>query len=493
MSRYLVILEVSQKQAYIFGSNELEDNIVNSAIIAKCLSPDYIKTCLQDKFDIDRNLVYSGGGHTVLEYSEMEYAREAVRLISLKIYKDYNGLEIFAKIMEYDSSKSPKDNLIQLSKELETKKSLRLSSFHHGTFGVEKIDSDARKPKKGLFLDRYGQVELGDRSKVKDEEYIDASKYYTPDGYSPAYRFGDMGGKKGVSNFIAVVHIDGNGMGKRVQELYDVLADKSWDDIKPKLKDFSDEIDRDFKESYISMVNDIKDSLENGRLKGKLDIKKEKSTNGIFPVRRIITAGDDICFVTEGRIGVECAKIFIEQLTKESRKNCVDNRGYSACAGVAIVHQKYPFYRAYELAEMLCSRAKKVGAILSEEDDGRSVSLIDWHIEFGEMKDSLEEIDAEYISDDGQPMSTRPYIIKAKQDIIDQNKERKYDSFIRNITALFDNEEDIGVGKIKELRSVIKKGKKETENYMKFYKLKDKISADNLFDAIELMDTFLLV
>lgn len=30
MERYLVMLEVSQKQAYIFGSNKLKDNIRNS-------------------------------------------------------------------------------------------------------------------------------------------------------------------------------------------------------------------------------------------------------------------------------------------------------------------------------------------------------------------------------------------------------------------------------------------------------------------------------
>ena len=38
MERYLVMLEVSQKQAYIFGSNKLKDNIRNSAIIAWIMS-----------------------------------------------------------------------------------------------------------------------------------------------------------------------------------------------------------------------------------------------------------------------------------------------------------------------------------------------------------------------------------------------------------------------------------------------------------------------
>ena len=40
--RYLTILEVSQKQAYIFQSNELKKNILNSAVIAWIMDQDYL-------------------------------------------------------------------------------------------------------------------------------------------------------------------------------------------------------------------------------------------------------------------------------------------------------------------------------------------------------------------------------------------------------------------------------------------------------------------
>ena len=53
MDRYLAILEVSQKQAYIFGSNKVRDNIVNSTIIAYVLGEDYIEKVLS-KFGYDK-------------------------------------------------------------------------------------------------------------------------------------------------------------------------------------------------------------------------------------------------------------------------------------------------------------------------------------------------------------------------------------------------------------------------------------------------------
>ena len=132
------------------------------------------------------------------------------------------------------------------------------------------------------------------------------------------------------------------------------------------------------------MTEIVKYNIEKEKLKD-LSIKDKK-----FPVRRIITAGDDICFVTEGRIGLECAVTFIKELNKCQNKE--DKEGYAACAGVAIVHQKYPFYKAYELSELLCSNAKKYAASLSEDKSGKEISVIDWHIEFGEIKDTLKEI-----------------------------------------------------------------------------------------------------
>ncbi len=478
MTRYITILEVSQKQAYIFGSNKVADNIINSAIIAKCLSPEYIKNVIECGYDEDKNLVYSGGGHTILEHPDKESARTLVMQLTERIYRDYDGLEVFAKTIAYRNELSPRDNLKVLTSELEKKKSVRRSGFHHGSFGIEIIDVNTRKPE--------SLGENSERIDVKNEEDIE-SKEFTPDGYAPAKQFEDLGMEKNRSNFIAVVHIDGNGMGKRVEELYDRVDSQNWDAVKDGLRKFSNGIDADFKSAFKEMTEEVSKSLNSGSLEGKLNLGMN---NGIpyFPVRRIITAGDDICFVTEGRIGIECARIFIEKLYGKS--NCVDGKNYTACAGVAIVHQKYPFYKAYELAEKLCSSAKKFGASVSPDDDGRNVCSIDWHIEFGEIKDSIDDIKKDYIAGDGGSLSNKPYVIKYDSAVCDRIKdERKYGAFADNISKLQDTSNKIGIGKIKQLRSVMKKGATETGNYMKFYKMNGRYS----FDAIEMMDTFLAI
>ncbi len=493
MERYLAILEVSQKQAYIFGSNKVEDNVVNSAIIAKCLSPDYIEKVLGTDYSDDKNLVYAGGGHTILEFGNDEEARKSVAKLTTKIYQDFGGLSVFAKIHKYDEGLLPKENLKNLTAELEKKKAVRCAAFHHGSYGIERIDVNTNKP---LCETRYEE-----KTKIRKEEYAEVIRDFTPDGFNPAYKFQDLGGEKNKSNFIAVVHVDGNGMGKRVDKLYDESKrDMSdWDTVKSVLRTFSESIDEDFKSAYKEMADEVAESIKNGKLKGKLNLKLTENEEGkkmpCFPIRRIITAGDDICFVTEGRIGLESAKIFIEKLSQKT--NSMDKKEYSACAGVAIVHQKYPFYRAYELAEQLCAIAKKEGAVISPYDDGRNVCSIDWHIEYGELKDSIEDMRKDYIAQDGSELSLKPYIITAEREIYDQlNESKKYTYFCRSMERIQAADKEVGDGKIKQLRGVLKRGRDWAENYFAFYKLKDKLglSADeSIFDAIEIMDTFLRV
>lgn len=495
MSRYLTIMEVSQKQAYIFASKELKNNIANSETIEWVMSSEYFETIVSDKeiYNKEDNYVYSGGGHVVLEFSDKNRAFSFVKIITSTIRQEYPGIEVFAKTQEYDESVDAGKNVKLLTAALEKKKSLRDAAFHQGSFGVEVIDSNTLKPLLACDEEKKNKIKLDTIDNCVEEN-----------GYRNAYSFQDLGGTKHDSNFIAVVHIDGNAMGKRVEQLYEENKDLAWNDYKVKLDEFSTKIDSDFKSAYKTMVKKVATNL-NEKEKGlgkKLSLK-----NNYFPVRRIITAGDDICFVSEGRIGIECAVEFIKSLNK---------LGYHACAGIAIVHQKYPFYRAYELAELLCSNAKRFGASLSADGTGFDISCVDWHIEFGEVKDSLEEIRNQYVTLDAENQNRylhmRPYIVNASDDILAKEKIRRYKHFKAIICKMLNNEDKYANSRLKGLRSVLKKGEVETKHYLKFHKINsivedfagdinesgetfvttaDGISRSVLFDAIELMDTYI--
>ena len=442
----LDIIEVSQKQAYIFASNRLRDNVNRSAQIAYVTSPDFFKSVCVGEYD-DKNLVYAGGGHTVLQFEDEESARVFNKKITKAILEKYPEMETFVKISSYDESQSPHKNLKKLISDLEIKKSLRISAFRKGSYGIEAIDSDTRQPK------RLKESTAESLQSLSEKEFI-------PEGFTPVFEISDLG-----DSFAAIVHIDGNGMGKRVSDFQNDKggSGKKWTDFAGELRHFSESVDNDFKDAYREMNKRVGDMLKSG----KLDMLKLKQND--FPVRRIITSGDDICFVCAGCIGIECARIFIEELCKKT--NDADGKKYNACAGVAIVHAKYPFFRAYELAEALCSNAKSLGASLSKEDNGAGVSSIDWHIEYGEMGDNLSDIRDMYLNEEGRCLNMRPFIISASEEINKKESARQYENFKKTEAVVSNNNNGYARGSVKELRSILRKKEDDAWYYLKYHKI----------------------
>jgi hypothetical protein len=80
----------------------------------------------------------------------------------------------------------------------------------------------------------------------------------------------------------------------------------------------------------------------------------------LLPIRPMLVGGDDVVFVCEGRLGVYLAERYIQYFCNEmNRDRHPQGEKVAACAGIAIVKTKYPFFRAYSLAEALMRKAKE--------------------------------------------------------------------------------------------------------------------------------------
>ena len=486
--RYLVITEVSQKQAYVFSSNKLKDNVTNSEAIRRVTSEKYLSR-FSDKF----RTVSEGGGHTILEFEDLESAKEFNRALTAHVLDVYPHMELYAKVMRYDEEKLPGDNLKELVKLLEIKKAERRAAFHQGTFGIEKIDRNMMLPElpKGTDL-KHEPIDIEvqktgskEGDEAGDEEASREVKRMRirpiPRGFKEVFRFEDLANGDDDANFIAVVHVDGNGFGKRVSDFYASRNNLGWDEFRTEVRKFSEQIDDDFKDAYSRLAQEVADYLAEKEKNGK---NKDKTYRKFFPMRRIISSGDDVCFVTEGKIGVECAARYLQILSQMRNKE--DGKGYSACAGVVLIHKKFPFYKAYELSERLCSNAKSFGAELSPDDQGKEISSIDWHIEFGEMPDTLDDIRRDYRTKDGGQLELRPFVVKAPDDILAKEKIRQYDKF-HKLISLLDKEEGYASGKLKQMRSVLKNGEKTARYFLRFHKIED-LAMESYHEAFEKID-----
>ena len=124
MANHLMILEVSQKQAYIFGSRKLRDNIRRSEEIRYVTSPEFFALVCPEDYS-GENLVYSGGGHTVLQFDDLGHARRFARRLTEQVLRDFPAMELFVKICPYAPDQTPGENLSALSAALEAKKARR--------------------------------------------------------------------------------------------------------------------------------------------------------------------------------------------------------------------------------------------------------------------------------------------------------------------------------------------------------------------------------
>lgn len=448
MSKILLILEVSRKQDYIFSSIHLRDNAARSDIIRYVTSEEFFKQAAPEYYTSRENFVYAGGGHTILQFGDRATATRFAEQVTQKAMREYDGLELFAKQMEYRETDengkpaTPGQNLVWLSEALEQKKSLRKASFRLTSLGIE---------------------QKAEAASLTAPNAIDP-----PEGWAFAKDFADLQGRTD-ENFIAVVHVDGNSMGKRVKNLYDSETE-SWDACCDKLRCFSEGIQHDFESAFRKMAAEVAD----------YEAANPAGNTGILPVRPVILAGDDVCFVARGCLGLECAERFMKHLS--AKTNPQDGETYAACAGVAMVHLKYPFHQAYDLAEALCSSAKKYGVSLC---DNGSVSAMDWHMEFGQLKENLRAIREDYQTEDGRCMELRPVVVlqgDMTEDAQEKMNVRTY-SFVRDMClqmkqAVQTDGEKIARSKLKELRNAIKQGELECR-----YALQDG-EITNLFRAV---------
>ncbi len=218
--------------------------------------------------------------------------------------------------------------------------------------------------------------------------------------------------KSDPRSWLGIVHADGNGLGKIFLNFEKYLGD--------------DTSDRNYINTYREFSLALDECTE-AAFKQALDVFPTESRNGqnpAVPVVPLILGGDDLTVVCDGHHALEFTREFLQGFEQQTEQHPVIAEvaqeafgvgRLSACAGVAIVKRHFPFSVAYSLAAELISSAKQVKQqITCPVTDGITpfpCSALDFHVLYDTTSIDLEAIQAKLTPEAQTRLYNRPYIV----------------------------------------------------------------------------------
>lgn len=426
---YAVLLDTVSIQKYIYSSNRLKDNLGASHLVKNIYDKPLISTLneilpcgfseaqyhnwetipevigLQNDPCCMVEIGYIGGGNAILFFSNIEHAKKFVQGWSLKLLLEYPGIQTAVALerlpAEYfvDSHAFKAGNTLLFTALAENK-----NRYHPCTFSLKHgITADCRESGFSAEVykrvagedNRYISVISAKKKSAVEEASKEVSELYSSilkDKYTFTSRLDQLGQTTGDSH-LAVVHIDGNNMAKRFREVNELKS------LRQLSSDVRKATEDSFKKLLTHIIGEVMPIIEKSN--SGFEIAKDENNKRVIPLRYIVLGGDDITFVTDGRLGVYFAEKFMEYF---SSKKLSDVKKISACAGIAIVKTKYPFFRAYELAEDLCINAKK-----ESRKHGDDTSWLDFHIAYSGFSGNIEAIREQHYRVDNCSLLFGPY------------------------------------------------------------------------------------
>lgn len=527
----LTVLDVTGIQDYIFGSNRVPENIGASELVHQA-THTWIRESLPDgchnlndddtlnasrRLEEDNTLevevVLRGGGNVLILFRSAAIAKASVGKLTRRLLTDAPGLEIAAAHHSFEWSTpigGQNGAHHELYKALNRVKQQRCRSapllgmgvtVECRATGMSAVDYD----EKNRPVSAAVKAKIGSQPQAAVDERFDKLFGNITTGYTFRKDFDALGRSAGEMSYIAVVHADGNGMGKRFKAIIDQYPHAVQNrDCLEALRNLSEAVDRAGKTALCATVGRMLERFKEQN-QALLHGLRDRSNNISIPFRPIVYGGDDVTFVCDGRLGLSLAAIYLEEWERATAADVIVGKAY-ACAGIAVVKSHYPFVRAYNLAEDLCKGAKQ--SVRTAQRSNPSIgdaSALDWHFAVSGIAGSIAEIrDREYTLANGN-LTTRPLTLTAPILTPTWYTWAMLDRVIREFQDGKDWRERRN--KVKELREVLRQGGTAVQQFRHAFSLPNLPMIDashsdlqtqgwvgnycGYFDAIEALDFYL--
>ena len=355
MEKYLYGASVQGIQGFIFQTNQLDD-ISGASELVENICTKMFKETVGEGFNEKSNAVIMAAGNVKYVFDTQEQCENAVRNFPRKVQECAPGITFSQAVVKFDDEKSFGKAVDELEKKLKTQRNLHQTPLELGVLGCQraaKTGMPVVKTWNGEELDaatyakRMARKDCGNRLDIKSM-VGETNKDENDFKFKEELDIKDLTGK---NDWIAIVHIDGNGLGTVVQKL---------GKDREKFREFSYLLDQATTKAANKAFKDI--------------IGNDKFNPDKLPFCPVVLGGDDLTVIIRGDLAMPYAQKFIAEFEDETSKGKLGGLlkeanlcGLTACGGIAYIKASFPFYYGYKLAEELCHAAKTDAKEINKE------------------------------------------------------------------------------------------------------------------------------
>lgn len=386
MSKFLYGAAVQGIQDFIFRTNKLRDIIGASELVARVCTTLFSELMGENAFagpSPKAEMIVKAAGNIKCLIHDEALCKKAVREFPRKVMLEAPGITISQAVVKMDDNMTFGEAVEDLEKKLRIQRNKPAESLTIGLIGIERSQSTGlpavEVDKEERFLDE-GTVKKRAVGGNQDISLCIKSFGEKVKAENVPFELNDITGE---NDWIAVIHADGNGLGR--------VIEKKGHDMK-ELSLFSANLD---------------DATRAAARKTFQDIKNDYDIKRIIPLRPIVLSGDDMTIICRADMAFDYATLFLKNFELETEKKGLK---LTACAGIAFIKSKFPFYYGYQLAESLCEQAKRDARLQGQE----SPSCLMFHKVQSAFFDNYESfVRQELTPSENISLKYGPYYLKA--------------------------------------------------------------------------------
>jgi len=489
--RYLYGASVQGIQSFIFATNRLRE-IVGASDLVEEIATEFFEKLLDELkiSETDYDIVVMAAGNVRIHFKKKNDAQALFRIASKKVMQKAFGITLSQAIVETEDMLCRKeiDSLEERLKSARNRVEIALDASLNATYITPRTGRSASAKvsihKKTELVDtatkqKDKQAEIGKERLLKKIGISEEEFKKFPN------EMDKMANSKGK---IAVIHIDGNGLGMLLQKIGETLEKdpKHQKHLKKAYRDFSKQLDESTKNA-VKRAFDDKFSLER---------------DGTIRFRPVVLGGDDLTIICDADRSLGFCEAFLKYFEEETQekigklgrelKISALEKGLSACGGISYCNAKFPFHYAVKMAEALTAKAKQRSKEIDSVYPPSSIMFHNIQSTYFEDFDSVVERELTLYTDKGEiRLDFGPYFLieESKQDVVVPTIKKFMEATslfmgdntpigkLRNWLDLLEESESLASSVLRRIAQI---SKERNFNDSKLKKLHPELSIENL-------------